>query len=459
MATGIPKSSGNGKPEVPITLTYAGKINRNDVLNHSPAKLVSLWRHPLASGNCLCYGDNLDILAALATDKAVCGQVKLVYIDPPFATKGVFVSREQEHAYHDVLSGAEYVESFRQRLIFLHKIMADDGSIYVHIDEKMVFHLKLLMDEIFGAGNYRNCITRKKCNPKNFTRKTFGNVADYILFYSKTEEYCWNKQYEPWTEERAKEYQYTDAKAGRRFMKVPIHAPGTRNGETGKPWRGLLPPPGKHWQYTPFTLDEMDARGEIYWSSSGNPRRKVFLDERPGVGVQDIWMDFRDAHNQNIHITGYPTEKNPDLLRRIILASSNPGDLVLDCYCGSGTTMAIASELNRKWIGIDNSHQAIKTTLHRFVHGTEAMGDFVAASQDKSHNDSQMGLFGSLTTFEKLAVAQRRIALITELEIIASVTAHPPIDDIVGEWAVKAGTSAVLTSIVAESSSDRSGGI
>lgn len=291
MATGIPKKSSTGQSAVSMELAYEGKMERAAVLRHTPVELVRMWRHPSASGKCLYYGDNLDVLAALARDKTVCGQIKLIYIDPPFATEGVFVSRKQEHAYHDVLVGAEYVESLRQRLILLHHLLAEDGSIYLHIDEKMVFHLKLVLDEVFGAGNYRNCITRKKCNPKNYTRKTFGNVADYILFYTKSDDYVWNRQYEAWTEERAKEYQYIDEKTGRRFMKVPIHAPGTRNGDTGKPWRGLVPPPGKHWQYAPSTLDEMDAKGEIFWSSSGNPRRKVFLDDRPGVGVQDIWLD------------------------------------------------------------------------------------------------------------------------------------------------------------------------
>jgi adenine-specific DNA-methyltransferase len=456
VATGIPKTSGNGRSTT-ITLAYPGKENRADILRHHPAKLISLWRHPLADGNRLYYGDNLDILAVLTRDKSVCGQIRLIYIDPPFATEGVFISRKQEHAYHDILSGPEYVESIRRRLIMLHHILAENGSIYVHIDEKMVFHLKLVMDEVFGADNYRNCITRKKCNPKNYTRKTFGNVADYILFYSKTENYVWNKPYEPWTEERAKEYQYIDEKTGRRFMKVPIHAPGTRNGETGKPWRGHLPPTGKHWQYPPSSLDEMDARGEIYWSSSGNPRRKVFLDERPGVGVQDIWLDFRDAHNQNIHITGYPTEKNPDLLRRIIHASSNPGDLVLDCYCGSGTTMVIANELKRPWIGIDNSPQAIKTILHRLVHGTEVMGDFVSATNGKSHDVPQMSLFDSLETADTMAVEQKGIAPITKLEILASATADPPIDDLVGEWncaAVKADLSAAPACVIDEPSKE-----
>lgn len=142
-------------------------------------------------------------------------------------------------------------------------------------------------------------------------------------------------------------------------------------------WRGKLPPPGKHWQFPPRVLDEMDARGEIYWSPNGNPRRKIYLDASSGVPVQDIWLEFRDAHNQNIEITGYPTEKNPALLARIIEASSNPGDLVLDCFAGSGTTLAVASQLNRRWIGIDNSVEAISTTLRRFAKGLEPMGDFV----------------------------------------------------------------------------------
>lgn len=457
MATNIPKSAGKGQAAIPIMLAYPGKKDRASILEHDPAKLVSLWRHPQASKNRLYYGDNLDILAALARDHSVCGQVKLIYIDPPFATEGVFVSRKQEHAYHDVICGAEYVESVRQRLILLHHILAKDGSIYVHIDEKMVFHLKLVMDEVFGVENYRNCITRKKCNPKNYTRKTFGNIADYILFYSKTDDYVWNRQYEPWTKERAKEYQYVDEKTGRRFMKVPIHAPGIRNGETGKPWRGLTPPPGKHWQYSPSTLDEMDARGEIYWSPSGNPRRKVFLDENPGVGVQDIWMDFRDAHNQNIPITGYPTEKNPDLLYRIIRASSNIDDLVLDCYCGSGTTLEVANELKRTWIGIDNSPQAIKTVLHRFVHGTEAMGDFVSASCGRTQEEPQPELFDTLEPAEKAAPTQKCGQVITELEIFASTAAKPPIDELIDEWngiTVKVDTSAVSVNMIADSSTE-----
>ena len=156
----------------------------------------------------------------------------------------------------------------------------------------------------------------------------------------------------------------------------------------------MNPPPGKHWQYLPKTLDEMDARGEIYWSPTGNPRRKIYLDKTDGVPVQDIWLDFKDAHNQNIEITGYPTEKNPELLSRIIKASSNPGDLVLDCFSGSGTTLTVASRLGRRWIGVDNSAEAIATTLKRFTIGTERMGDFVSNSaKPAKRSGAQPALF------------------------------------------------------------------
>ena len=335
-----------------------------------------------AGENRLYHADNLGVLASLARDDSIAGQVRLVYIDPPFATDTAFECRKQKHAYNDHLVGVQFIEFLRERLVWIHKLLADDGSLYLHLDERMAFHFRVILDEIFGAHNYRNFITRKKCSSKNYTRKTYGNVSDYILFYTKSDNYAWNRPLEPWDEVRAcKEYEYIEEKTGRRYKKVPVHAPGVRNGETGKLWRGMMPPPGKHWQYLPSKLDEMDARGEIYWSSNGNPRRKVFLEQSAGVHLQDIWIDMRDAHNQNILVTGYPTEKNPDLLTRIIEASSNPGDLVMDCFSGSGTTLAVASSLGRRWIGIDNSDEAIKTTLRRFSHGRERMGDFVGVKK------------------------------------------------------------------------------
>lgn len=376
MATGVPKTNGK-KTEQAIRLVYPGKKPVEEILQTPPATLVQVGaRHP--HDNRLIFAENLGALATLAQDESVAGKVRLVYIDPPFATRSAFHSRELVHAYEDALVGAEFIEFLRERLVWLHQLLADDGSLYLHLDDRMVFYARIVLDGIFGPKNYKNCITRKKCNPKNYTRNTYGNISDYILFYTKSENYVWNRPVEPWTDERvAKEYQYIEPKTGRRYKKVPVHAPEVRHGETGKPWRGMLPPPGKHWQYLPTKLDELDAKGQIYWSPTGNPRRKVYLDQSPGVSLQDIWLDLKDAHNQNIPITGYPTEKNPELLRRIILASSRPGDLVLDAFSGSGTTLAAASELGRRWIGVDNSPEAIRTTLKRFATGLEPMGDYV----------------------------------------------------------------------------------
>ena len=233
------------------------------------------------------------------------------------------------------------------------------------------------MDEIFGMNNFRGMITRKKCKSKNYTHKTYGNISDYILFYTKSDNPTWNRPYEQWTDEQIlKEYPYIEEGTGRRYKKVPCHAPGTRNGATGSAWRGIMPPPGKHWQYTPDKLEEMDANGEIYWSSNGNPRRKVYLDSSSGVPVQDIWLDYIDVNNQNTLITGYPTEKNINMLRRIIEASSNKGDIVLDCFAGSGTTLVAAEELGRQWIGVDIGDESIRTIEHRFQNGSKPMGDY-----------------------------------------------------------------------------------
>jgi adenine-specific DNA-methyltransferase len=396
MATGVPRSPARKENfnRIPASLTYPGKQAVESILMTPPGSFSKVQKGD--NRKRLYFGENLAALSALIQDADVCGKVRLVYIDPPFATQTVFHSRKLAHAYEDVFEFSEYLEFMRERLILLHHILAEDGSIYIHLDSKMIFHVKLIMDEIFGIKNFRNCITRKKSNPKNYTRKQFGNVSDYILFYTKSGQYVWNRQTEPWTEQRAKEYQYIDSATGRRYMKVPVHAPGHRNGETGKPWRGMLPPPGKHWQFSPSVLDELDAKGGIYWSKNGNPRRKVYLDESDGISVQDIWLDYRDAHNQMVHISGYPTEKNSSLLRRIIEASSKPGDLVLDCFAGSGTTLAVADQLGRHWIGADNSPEAVRTMLQRFKHGTKPMGDFVGKQTPKKRSGTKM-LFDELS--------------------------------------------------------------
>jgi adenine-specific DNA-methyltransferase len=451
MATGVPRArwqtalaphpgNGDDASNTDVRLSYQGKRTKREILATPPAVYRQLWPEEAGQSgfNRLYYGDNLPVLAALMNDQFVRGQVRLVYIDPPYSTKSVFQSRNQTDAYADLLEGAHYLEFLRERLILLRELLAADGSIYIHLDDNMAFLVKALMDEVFGRSNFRNWITRKKCNPKNYTRKAYGNVADYILFYTKADNYVWHRPIDPWTEERAmKEYQYVEAGTGRRYKKVPVHAPGARNGETGQTWRGTKPPPGKHWQYPPRVLDEMDARGEIYWSPTGNPRRKIYLDQSEGVPVQDIWLDYRDAHNQNIHVSGYPTEKNPHLLSRIIGASSNEGDLVLDCFSGSGTTLSVAAHQGRQWIGIDSSAEAIRATLRRFGKGLEPMGDFVSrleASEREEATAANLSLPGLEDTEKPLPKAIARHRVIKDFTLLAQEPYADDLIDSLDQW-------------------------
>jgi len=325
--------------------------------------------------NELYHGNNLDVLKYLIKEKGMDGEVTLTYIDPPYAADHSFESRgggRLNPTYRDSFEDAEYIEFLRERLVLLHELLSEDGSIYVHIGEEMMAHVKLLLDEIFGRENYENIISRRKCHSKNSTKKRYGNVQDFILFYAKNSDMkTWERPTRPPTEEEKeramKEYRYEEEETGRRYMKVPIHAPGERNGETGEPWRDMEPPEGKHWAYPPQKLEEMAQEGKIVFSGNGNPRKKVYYDQRNGMPVTDMWLDTRDYYNQQQSITGYPTEKNEELLKRVVEASSNEGDLVLDAFMGSGTTLAAADQLNRNWIGIDKGEEAFEITKDRLL--------------------------------------------------------------------------------------------
>lgn len=374
--------------------------NTNGLMN-----LALMNNRELVSKDMLCeifikrlyHADNLIVLKNLLLDNSVRGKIKLIYIDPPYNTGADFETRSQEFAYSDRFTIEEYLEFMRERLVIMKELLSNDGSIYVHLDSNMVFHVKLLMDSIFGISNFRGMITRKKCKPKNYTRKTFGNISDYILFYTKSDAPVWNRPYDKWEDEKIKkEYPFIEERTGRRYKRVPIHAPGVRNGATGSEWRGMMPPPGKHWQYTPDKLDELDANNEIYWSSNGNPRRKVYLDQSKGIPVQDIWLDYLDVNNQNSLQTGYPTEKNLDMIKRIIEASSNIGDLIMDCFAGSGTTLVAANELNRQWIGVDIGEVSIQTIKERLISGRKTITEL-----DKSHLKKKA--VGSLFDFSEEA--------------------------------------------------------
>jgi adenine-specific DNA-methyltransferase len=361
-----------------MILQYEGKKPKEVIYQNIPLKELKKV-NDIESPNLLIKADNLIALKWLIEKKKMAGKVDLIYIDPPFSTNNLFTidedrantissSKNGTIAYIDKLKGADYLEFMRETLILLREILSDRGSIYVHIDYKIGHYIKIIMDEIFGIKNFRNDITRIKCNPKNFARKGYGNIKDLILFYTKTDNFIWHEPYIPYTEEDLKKLFPKVDEYGRRYTTVPIHAPGeTKNGETSKPFKGILPPKGRHWRTDVKTLEEWDNKGLIEWSANGVPRKKIYAEERKGKRLQDIW-EFKDPQ-----YPVYPTEKNYDLLDFIVKTSSEEDSYVLDCFCGSGTTLAAAHLNKRKWIGIDNSEQAIEITKKKL---TSIQGDF-----------------------------------------------------------------------------------
>jgi len=321
--------------------------------------------------NLLIKGDNIKAIEFLVNERDLKGKVDLIYIDPPFATNGNFTitngrattisnSKNGKIAYSDKLIGKEFIEYLRERLVLLRELLSDKGSIYLHIDYKIGHYVKVMMDEVFGIENFRNDITRIKCNPKNFKRTGYGNIKDLILFYSKSEKPIWHEPKQAYSEDDIIKLFAKKEKNGRLYTTVPIHAPGeTQNGNSSKSFKGMLPPKGRHWRTGVETLEKWDKNGLLEWSAKGNPRKKIYADEQEGKRVQDIW-EFKDPQYPT-----YPTEKNQGLLDLIIKTSSNEGSIVLDCFCGSGTTLKSAHFLNRKWIGIDKSDLAIEATQNK----------------------------------------------------------------------------------------------
>jgi len=349
-----------------MELIYPGKKAVSEILDHV-SKCNFLGE--IKEKNLLIKGENLSVLQKLRD--LYTNKIDLIYIDPPFSTKTTFTIGEKrvstismcnsdEIAYNDNLTGFDFIEFIRERLIIAKELLSDIGSIYLHIDYKIGHYIKIIMDEVFGIENFRNDITRIKCNPKNFNRKAYGNIKDMVLFYSKTKNVIWNDPKLPFTEiDKEKLFKKID-KNGRAYTTIPLHAPGeTQNGPTSGLFKGIKPPKGRHWRCDPKELEKLDSSGLIEWSSNGNPRKIIYADEKEGKKIQDIW-EFKDYQYPN-----YPTEKNLDLLKLIILASSNEKSIVMDFFCGSGTTLIAAQELYRNWIGIDQSEQAIKVAKKR----------------------------------------------------------------------------------------------
>lgn len=355
-----------------MKLEFSGKRSEDEYLSQAACQ-ISPNITSVVNSSLLLQGNNANIMRALLQHHGLSGAVDLVYIDPPFATNTIFrVGSERTStmsaqltdsiAYRDTLQGEQFLEYIRERLILLRELMSDRGSIYLHIDYKVGHYIKIIMDEVFGAENFRNDITRIKCNPKNFSRKGYGNIKDMVLFYTKTKNYIWNEPRIPMQDaDIVKRYSKIDSQ-GRRYTTVPVHAPGeTVGGATSKLWRGMQPPKGRHWRCSPLELDQLDAMGLIEWSKTGNPRRKNYAEDaiKRGKKLQDVW-EFKDTSYPL-----YPTQKNLEMLLTIISTSSSEASVVMDCFCGSGTSLVAAEMLGRKWVGIDQSQPAIDVTKRR----------------------------------------------------------------------------------------------
>ncbi len=320
--------------------------------------------------NLIFHGDNLEVMDYLLQNN-MNNSIDLIYIDPPFATGNTFMisssrantissSKNSFIAYKDDFSLDEYLKFIEPRLKQIHQLLSDQGSLYLHIDYKIGHYIKVMLDKIFGIENFRADISRIKCNPKNFKRRNYGNVKDMILFYSKTESYIWNDvEIKVSHDDIKKRYAKID-KSGRRYTTVPIHAPGeTKKGSTAEKFNGVYPPEGRHWRYSVSKLEQLYKEGLIETSKTGNMRLINYASNALTKKKQDIW-EYKDPQKPL-----YPTAKSLDLLNYIILNSSNKNSIVLDCFAGSGTTLLSAQNNNRRFIGIDNSMEAIKVISKR----------------------------------------------------------------------------------------------
>jgi len=354
--------------------------------------------------NVLYYGDNLDILRRYIQDESV----DLVYLDPPFNSQRDYnvifkseagrrsdaqllafedtwhwgPSAEATYAYltntarhegrvPDTVSSLiaalrkgigenqmmAYLVEMSVRLVELRRVLKPAGSLYLHCDPTASHYLKVIMDGIFGAVNFRNEITWKRFSAKNDPHR-YGRNHDVILFYSRGPTMTWNVEYGPFEADYVEEnYRYVEPDTGRRYRLSDLTAnkPG---GDVDYEWHGMRPYKGRHWAFSRANMDKFLEAGRIVFRKTGMPVYKRYLDEQPGVPLQDIWTDIRLQAGSRERL-GYPTQKPLELLERIINASSNPGDTILDPFCGCGTAIVAAQKLQRRWIGIDITYLAI----------------------------------------------------------------------------------------------------
>ena len=353
--------------------------------------------------NHLYFGDNLDILRQHIADESV----DLIYLDPPFnsnATYNVLFrersgeesvaqitafddtwrwSIESELAYQDVVTqqGGKvgellaamraflgqndmmaYLTMMAQRMVELHRVLKPTGSIYLHCDPTASHYLKLLMDAVFGAMNYRSEIIWRRTNAKGLAFRGYPRNNDTLLYYSKESDFSWNRPFRPYDQEYVDRfYRHTEPETGRRYRLSDLTNPNRNRPNLTYEWNGHL----RVWRWTKERMQEAHENGIIHYSSTGLASQKRYLDEMQGNPVDTIWEDIKPIQAHAQERLGYPTQKPEALLERIINTSSNEGDVVLDPFCGCGTAVAAAERLNRRWVGIDVTHLAITLIRHR----------------------------------------------------------------------------------------------
>ncbi|MCX5644550.1 MAG: DNA methyltransferase [Phycisphaerae bacterium] len=402
--------------------------------NESP---TAHWR------NRLIWGDKKYVLPALLAEFA--GKVNLIYIDPPFNVGADFsftatipdnpeteddetttFTKEpsviEMKAYRDTWGRGldSYLQWFYETVVMLRELLAENASVYVHLDYHIAHYAKTVLDEVFNQENFLNQIIWKRTHAHGSSEK-YGPVHDTILFYGKTESVTWTDLRAPHHPDYiANHFTHLDAGSQRLFQPISLTGAGVRHGDSGKPWRGIDPTRvGRHWALpgpllvklgiTSGTvqekLDALDNAGMISWpqKSGGTPRLKQFADALEGAALPDLWTDLPLVSAQAMERLGYPTQKPETVLDRVIRASSNEGDLVLDCFCGSGTTAAVAEKLGRRWIACDLGRFAIHTTRKRLL-GVENLRPFVVQNLGKYERQAwQMAEFGEQAEARVLA--------------------------------------------------------
>jgi adenine-specific DNA-methyltransferase len=375
---------------------------RQMMLDFFSAGRDSDWR------NRLIWGDKKYVLPSLLQEFA--GKVDLIYIDPPFATGAdfsftasvpddpnedgengaTFVKQPsilEQKAYRDTWGRGldSFMQWFYETALILRELLSENGSIYVHLDTNTSHFAKAVLDEVFGQENYKNEISWKRTSAHANVSQRYGMIHDVIFYYTKSDKFTWNQQHTNYEEEYLKTFfDQTDEK-GKRYARRDLTA-GMDRASRGQiySWRGITPPPTRCWAMTIDKMDELEAQGKIHWpkKTGGMPRLKLYPDDLPGIPLQDMWTDISPLHNLAQERVGYPTQKPESFLERFIQTSSNPGDLVLDCFCGSGTTAAVAEKLGRRWITCDLGRFAIHTARKRLL-GITGVKPFVVQNLGK----------------------------------------------------------------------------